>query len=152
MICNNTIHCSTAYDQERSDITALAVQAGVVWLGTRNGYILILDAAVLEDGGDPLLGLQFCGEGKVRCIIPLCPQKGLTANLEVTHELLMAVWCNSKCGHFFFCRCRCCAVLSFKTRSRVCFFAGSISHHQNQPIILTCTLVPLVFPSRFPIP
>ena len=74
---------STAYDQDRCDITALAVQGGVVWLGTRNGYLLLLDAAVMEEGGDPLLGLQYCGEGKVRCIIPLSPHKGLTKSLQV---------------------------------------------------------------------
>ena len=79
--------CSTAYDQERCDVTALAVQGGVVWLGTRNGYVLLLDAAVMEEGGDPLLGLQYCGEGKVRCIIPLSPQKGITTSLQVRTSL-----------------------------------------------------------------
>ena len=77
---------STAYDQERCDITALAVQGGVVWLGTRNGYVLLLDAAVMEVGGDPLLGLQYCAEGKVRCIIPLSPHKGITKSLQVRNK------------------------------------------------------------------
>ena len=45
--------------------------------------MLLLDAAVMEEGGDPLLGLQYCGEGKVRCIIPLSPQKGITKSLQV---------------------------------------------------------------------
>lgn len=38
----------------------------------------------MEAGGDPLLGLQYCGEGKVRCIIPLSPQKMITASLQVS--------------------------------------------------------------------
>lgn len=44
---------------------------------------MVLDAAVVKAGGDPLLGLQFCGEGKVRGLIPLTPWKGLTTSLQV---------------------------------------------------------------------
>ena len=54
-----------------SDITALAVQGGATWLGTRDGYLFILDSHSMDEGKDPLLGIQKCGKGKVKCIVPL---------------------------------------------------------------------------------
>ena len=65
------------------DITSLAVQGGAVWLGTRNGYIFLLDGSAMEDRSEPLLGLQFCGNGRVKSIVPLVPKKGVTAKLQV---------------------------------------------------------------------
>lgn len=54
-----------------SDITALAIKGGAIWLGTRSGYLLILDTFLMTEGKDPLLGLQQCGRGKVKCIVPI---------------------------------------------------------------------------------
>ena len=76
-------HHSNVLHDNQVDITALAIQGGAVWLGTRSGYIFVLDAAVMEAGEDPLLGLQYCGEGRVKCIIPLTPWKGVTPQLQV---------------------------------------------------------------------
>lgn len=66
-----------------ADITALAVKGGALWLGTRNGYLLILDSFMMEDRKDPLLGLQQCGQGKVKCIVPLTPLPNATSKLQV---------------------------------------------------------------------
>lgn len=66
-----------------SDITALAVKGGAIWLGTRNGYLLILDTYVMTEGKDPLLGMQQCGSGKVKCIVPITPLT--TSRFQVRH-------------------------------------------------------------------
>lgn len=66
------------------DITALAVQGGAIWLGTRNGYLFILDSYLMEQGKAPLLGLQQCGPGKVKCIVPLKPLANATSKLQVS--------------------------------------------------------------------
>lgn len=58
-------------DSSDSDITSMLVQGGALWLGTRDGYILFLDSYTMMDGKEPLLGLQQCGHGKVKCIVPL---------------------------------------------------------------------------------
>ena len=77
--------CSNVLRGEQDDITALALQGGAVWVGTRNGYILVLDSAALDEGrGEPLLGLQYCGEGRVKSIVSLVPKKGVTAKLQVS--------------------------------------------------------------------
>ena len=73
-----------------SDITALAVKGGAIWLGTRNGYLLILDTYMMTNGGsDPLLGMQQCGSGKVKCIIPITPLPNTTSRFQVwvSHEM-----------------------------------------------------------------
>ena len=64
-------------------VTALAVQGGVVWLGTRNGFIFVLDSSAMDEGKDPLLGLQYCGEGKVKSVVPIVPKRRITAKLQV---------------------------------------------------------------------
>lgn len=66
------------------DITALAVQGGAVWLGTRNGYIFILDSYLMQERQDPLLGLQHCDQGKVKCIVPLKPSSAASSKLQVS--------------------------------------------------------------------
>ncbi len=54
-------------------------------MGTRGGYITLLDAAAMEVGQDALLGLQHCGEGRVKSVVPLTPRRGLvTAKLQVS--------------------------------------------------------------------
>ena len=78
--------CLSVSDVLRStdaDITALAVKGGALWLGTRNGYLLILDSYLMEDDKYPLLGLQQCGQGKVKCIVPLTPLPTASSKLQV---------------------------------------------------------------------
>ncbi len=41
---------------------------------------------------DPLLGLQFCGEGRVKGILPLKPWKKVTSKLEV-NLIMVAMGC-----------------------------------------------------------
>lgn len=66
------------------DITALAVRGGAIWLGTRSGYLLVLDSSLMEEGRAPLLGLQQCGTGKVKCIVPIV---NATAKVQVLCSL-----------------------------------------------------------------
>ena len=69
---------------EDHDITALMTHGAALWLGTRTGYILLLDPSALVDGQNPLLGLQYCGKGKVKFIRPLVSPNKPTSKLEVT--------------------------------------------------------------------
>ena len=69
---------------EDHDITALMAHGAALWLGTRTGYILLLDPSALVDGQNPLLGLQYCGKGKVKFIRPLVSPNKPTSKLEVT--------------------------------------------------------------------
>ena len=69
------------------DITAMSLQGRAVWLGTRNGYLILLDAAAVEEKRETChLGLQHCGDGKIKNIVPIVSSKKISANLEVhTH-------------------------------------------------------------------
>lgn len=78
------------------DITSLAVKNRALWLGTRNGYLLILDSYLMEEGKDPLLGLQHCGCGKVKCIVPLNPLPSATSKLQVRARLPSSLASDSK--------------------------------------------------------
>ena len=49
----------------------MLVQGGALWLGTRDGYLLLLDIYCMLEGKEPLLGLQHCGQGKVKCIVAI---------------------------------------------------------------------------------
>lgn len=88
-------HTHTPYSNilhgDQDDITALAIQGGAVWLGTRNGYVFVLDAAMMDAGEGSLMGLQYCGQGKVKSIVPLTPWKGVTPRLQVC-VVPMHVW------------------------------------------------------------
>lgn len=55
------------------DISALLIQGGAIWLGTRNGHILLLDSSTIEkqNQNDCLRGLQHCGDGRVKSIVPV---------------------------------------------------------------------------------
>ena len=79
--CSNILH-------NEDVVTALAVQGGVVWLGTRCGFIFVLDGSAMEEGKDPLLGLQYCGEGKVKSVVPIVPKRRVTAKLQVNGNKL----------------------------------------------------------------
>lgn len=88
------VYCRNVLVSDEPDITALALHGGTVWLGSRNGYIFLLDASKMASkNGDPLLGLQSCGEGKVKAIIPLKPWKGVTSKLEVAECLHVLLVC-----------------------------------------------------------
>lgn len=77
-------HDSDVIPGNTDDITALALQGKVVWLGTRGGYIILLDSAALTEGREVVhLGLQHCGEGRVKNIVPLVSSKHLSDKLEV---------------------------------------------------------------------
>ena len=68
-------------------ITAMSLHGKGVWLGTRNGYLFLLDSAAVEEGRDSChLGLQHCGEGKIKNIVPLVSSRHISAKLEVTHR------------------------------------------------------------------
>ena len=83
MIPHTLSSYSNVLHGDQDDITALAIQGGAVWLGTRSGYVFVLDAAMMDAAGEPLMGLQYCGEGKVKSIVPLTPWKGVTPRLQV---------------------------------------------------------------------
>ena len=62
----------------------MSLQGRAVWLGTRSGFLILLDAAAVEEKRETCrLGLQHCGEGKVKNIIPIASSKKLSAKLEV---------------------------------------------------------------------
>lgn len=62
----------------------MALQGNGVWLGTRNGFIFLLDAAAVLEGREVAhLGLQHCGNGRVKNIVPLVSSKQASAKLEV---------------------------------------------------------------------
>lgn len=119
--------CSGVVQEEDADITALAVKGGSLWLGTRNGYLLTLDSYVMEEGKDPLLGLQHCGQGRVKCIIPLTPLPNASSKLQVppppphpSCHLRDLIFCCLPLT-------RSCAVWSSLTKYRVSCWRGSIS-------------------------
>ena len=58
-------------DSTDSDITSMISHGGFLWLGTRDGYLIVLDSLSMVERKEPLLGLQQCGQGKVKCIVPL---------------------------------------------------------------------------------
>ena len=81
---NGYVHpSSNALHSDHEYITSLAVQGGVVWCGTKSGHLLILDAGKMEEGVESLRGLQYCGEGKVKQIIPLKSQTTISHRLQV---------------------------------------------------------------------
>ena len=84
--------CRNVLEGEDHDITALVTHGAALWLGTRTGYILLLDPSALVDGHNPLLGLQYCGEGKLKHIRPLVSLSKPTARLEVIIQLYMNVY------------------------------------------------------------
>lgn len=66
------------------DITAMTLQGRGVWLGTRNGYLFLLDAtAVQEERTICHLGLQHCGEGRIKNIVPLTNTKHISSKMQV---------------------------------------------------------------------
>ena len=72
---------------ELDEISVLRVHGRGLWVGTRGGFILILDRDKVETGEPPLLGLQKCGEGRVTDICPLLADKQLTACMRVMCSL-----------------------------------------------------------------
>ncbi|KAL5460194.1 hypothetical protein EMCRGX_G033622 [Ephydatia muelleri] len=76
---------------EDHDITALMAHGAALWLGTRTGYILLLDPSALVDGQNPLLGLQYCGKGKVKFIRPLVSPNKPTSKLEELDAFVVAI-------------------------------------------------------------
>ncbi len=63
----NILECSY------NEISALLIDGGVVWTGTKNGYIALLDASAIEEGkqGQALRAIQYCGEGRIKTITSL---------------------------------------------------------------------------------
>ena len=72
---------------ELDEISVLRVQGRALWVGTRAGFILILDREKVEKGEPPLLGLQKCGEGRVSDICPLSDDMQHTARMRVMCSL-----------------------------------------------------------------
>ena len=72
---------------ELDEISVLRVQGRALWVGTRAGFILILDREKVEKGEPPLLGLQKCGEGRVSDICPLSADMQHTARMRVMCSL-----------------------------------------------------------------
>ena len=71
---------------EYSEISALTVEGGTVWMGTRNGFIMLLDAAAIagQDQEEALKAMQYCGEGRVKSIVSLSPRGSNAASLKVS--------------------------------------------------------------------
>lgn len=71
-------------------MTSLVVQGGAIWLGTRSGYIVLLDAAAVavQDEGRSVKALQYCGEGKVKSIVsvPSTVSSGLKVCMLCVHR------------------------------------------------------------------
>ena len=86
------VTCREVVHGADTDITAMTMRGGALWLGTRNGYLLILDSYLMEEKGDPLLGLQQCGQGKVKCIVPLTPQPNATSKLQVSWSFIRCLF------------------------------------------------------------
>ena len=84
------VSCREVVHGDDPDITALAVRGGAIWLGTRSGYLLILDSSLMEEGKAPLLGLQQCGTGKVKCIVPVV---NANAKVQVKHTPYFTLAC-----------------------------------------------------------
>lgn len=72
---------------ELDEISVLCVQGRALWVGTRAGFILILDREKVEKGDPPLLGLQKCGEGRISDICPLYADMQHTARMHVMCSL-----------------------------------------------------------------
>ncbi len=66
-----------------NEISALLIDSGAVWIGTKNGYILLLDASSIEEGEQEkaLRAIQYCGDGRVKSIASL--NSGNSSNLKV---------------------------------------------------------------------
>jgi len=75
-------------DQD-DNITALAAQGQVLWIGTREGRLLLIDISSLQsDETPPLLGLQQYKAGcKVKCIVPTRSSDGPSVSLSVVCSL-----------------------------------------------------------------
>lgn len=69
---------------EFNEITALVVRGHAVWLGTRSGYLFLLDASAIEnqEQESAIKGFQYCGEGRVKGITPF------PSSLKVRHFIL----------------------------------------------------------------
>jgi len=91
-------------ESKDSDITSLLMEGGALWLGTRDGYLLLLDLYSMLEGHEPLLGLQYCGSGKVKCVAAISSpsssklQARLTFSLQPVRMWLGRVTCRgAKC-------------------------------------------------------
>ena len=65
----------------------IRVQGRVLWVGSRTGYILVLDIQKVGSGEPPLLGIQYCGEGRIKDICPLYSSHSFTARLRAVCSL-----------------------------------------------------------------
>ena len=65
----------------------IRVQGRVLWVGSRTGYILVLDIQKVGSGESPLLGIQYCGEGRIKDICPLHNSHSFTARLRAVCSL-----------------------------------------------------------------
>ena len=67
--------CRNVLKGDFNDISSLIVHGNAVWIGTRSGYILLIDAPSLISHKQErsLFGMQHCGEGRVKSIVPLYP-------------------------------------------------------------------------------
>ena len=59
-------------------------------MGTRNGFIMLLDAAAIagQDQEEALKAMQYCGEGRVKSIVSLSPRASNAASLKVSFIIL----------------------------------------------------------------
>lgn len=60
-------------EQDYNEVSALLVDGGVVWVGTRNGFLMLLDASAIERGEHEgaLRALQYCGDGRIKSLASL---------------------------------------------------------------------------------
>lgn len=88
----NFLYCRSYFgDVSNNDnITALATQGQVIWIGTRAGKLLLLDVSSPQPQQiPPLLGIQqYNGDdGKVKCIVPFTGLSRPSASLTVVCSL-----------------------------------------------------------------
>ncbi|XP_003391989.2 PREDICTED: uncharacterized protein LOC100636182 [Amphimedon queenslandica] len=81
---------------EFNEITALVVRGHAVWLGTRSGYLFLLDASAIENQEQEtaIKGFQYCGDGRVKGITPFPSSLKVLCSIEYSDEVsgCIMVW------------------------------------------------------------
>lgn len=81
--CRNILECSY------NEISALLIDNGVAWVGTRNGFIILLDTSAIEEGKQEMAirAMQYCGDGRVKSITSLKTSESSTLKVQCTLTL-----------------------------------------------------------------
>lgn len=108
------------------------MQGHAVWVGTRSGYILLLDGTVLENCKQEaaLRGIQYCGEGRVRSIVPFPDELKVNNSIFFSFPLFDLVFFPLPLPRRFF------AVWNTRTRFPVVWWLGitNLCHRHGNPL------------------